>query len=130
MQSLVASTLALTGNFATDATAACRRFDTNAVQIQKALKPTKTASVQAYFAALEVEYRALQVDLAAMTPPAGSEQQFATFQASIGKAIGELSSARSALRSGDQTQLAQLGRALNNLGGTVNQEAAALGLTC
>jgi hypothetical protein len=130
VQSLVASTLALTGDFTTDANAACRRFDTKAVQIQKALNPRKIASVQAYLEALEVEYRALQIDLAAVTPPAGSANQFATFQASIRQAISELSSAGSALRSGDQTQLGQLGRQLSALGGTVNQEAAGLGLTC
>ena len=130
LASLVTSTLALTGNFTTDANAACLRFDTKAVQLEKTLNPSSSSSIHAYLARLQGPYQALQVDLAAVRPPAGSEQRFSTFQASITRAIQELESDSSALSSGNETQLRQLGTELNTLGDTVSQEARALGLTC
>ncbi len=127
---LVTSTLALTGDFLTDANAACRRFDTKAVPLQNSLKPSSSSSVQSYLGSLKVLYAALQIDLRAVKPPAGSEQKFSAFQASISKGIQELQAAGSALSSGDQTQLRTLGPELTSLGTTVNREASALGLTC
>jgi len=127
---LVTSTLALTGDFLTDANAACKRFDTKAVTLQAGLNPNSSSSVQRYLGSLQTLYEALQVDLRAVTPPAGSSEKFAAFQASISKGIQELQSAGSALRSGNQTALRQLGPQLTALGTTVNQQASALGLTC
>ncbi len=130
VQAMVASTLALTGDFATDANAACRRFDTKAVQLQRGLNAKSASSLQTYLKGLEMQYEALGIDLAAVKPPPGQKQQYSTFVGSIHQAIGELTSAGSALSSGNQTKLAQLGRALDSLGGTVNQEAKGLGLIC
>jgi len=127
---LVTSTLSLTGDFLTDADAACKRFDTKAVALQAGLNPNSSSSVQRYLASLQTLYEALRIDLRAVTPPAGSAQKFAAFEASISKGIQELQSAGSALRSGDQTALRQLGPQLTALGTTVNDQASALGLTC
>ena len=92
--------------------------------------PSSSSSVQSYLGSLKVLYAALQIDLRAVKPPAGSEQKFSAFQASINKGIQELQAAGSALSSGDQTQLRTLGPELTSLGTTVNREASALGLTC
>jgi hypothetical protein len=130
LAALVRSALPLTGDFLTDANAACRRFDTKAVPLQNGLNPKSASSVQSYLRSLHTLYTALQIDLRALTPPAGSEQKFSAFLGSISTGIQELQAAGSALSAGDQTKLRQLGPQLTSLGTTVNREASGLGLTC
>jgi hypothetical protein len=122
---LVRSALALTGNFSTDATAACARFEHQSGQLNPLdlLDPTAQAGFLANFGQ---DLKGLSRDFAAITPPAGHEQQFASFRAVIDQLVATLNQASTATSS----QLPQIQTQLSSLSDQLGTVGTSLGITC
>ena len=119
------SALALTGNFSTDATAACSRFERTASQLNPfdLLDPNAKA---AFLMSFGQDVKALGRDFAAITPPAGHEQQFAEFRAVIDQLVTTLNQAANATDS----QLSQIQTQLSSLSDQLGAAGTSLGINC
>ena len=122
---LVQSALALTGNFSTDATAACARFEHQAGQLNPLdlLNPTAQAG---FLTSFGQDLKALSRDFAAITPPAAHEQQYATFRAVIDQLVTTLNRASNATSS----QLSQIQTQLSSLSDQLGAAGTSLGIIC
>ena len=122
---LVHSALALTGNFTTDATAACARFENKTGQLNP-LDLLDPAAQPGFLASFGQDVKALGRDFAAITPPAGHEQQFAAFRALIEQVATTLNQVSNATSS----QLPQIQSQLSSLSDQLGAAGTSLGITC
>jgi len=116
-----------TGDFVTDANAACSRF---VEDISDAGFPTDPVSYQLFVSTLRQAYELLGRDLEALPSPPGSEAQVAEFVDTIDEAVGALSQAASTTGSAGDEDIAALQEELAGLGGDLSAQASALGLDC
>ncbi len=115
-----------TGDFATDATAACGRFyGTFASLPPNAEPPSDPAEYAAFLQMLEDAYEQLVVDLSALTPPAGSEGDYAEVVELVELAVESVDRADR-----DPNRLTELERPLGAIGAELRPRVRIVGFDC
>lgn len=119
--------LTLTGDFTTDANAACARLDKRTATAAKNLNPDNPESA---VSDLDQAFRAFQVDLQAIPAPPGPPPQYTSFRSVIDGAVKTLDHANATVHTPDLSVLHRLSQQISTLAAPVTSGAAALGLNC
>jgi hypothetical protein len=115
-----------TGDFIVDASAACGRFyGTFSASSTGTEVPTDPAEYAAFLDALEGAYEQLVVDLAALTPPVGSEADLAEVVELLELAAKAVDRANR-----DPSRYAEVERALGAIGSEIGPRVRVLGFPC
>lgn len=125
---IVARELALTGDFATDANAACTRLGTKVSAAEGRVDITDISSVQDLVTDAYNSFLALQIDLRAITPPPAAAQPYAQVQQIVDKAVNDLHKAQSPSTSTRDFQ--RLSQELPSLADPITTAANAAGFSC
>lgn len=128
---LVRSGLALTGDFTTDANAACARVNKKRVSAAQDLDLTDQTSLEGYVGDVGQAFHAFQVDLQAIAPPPGPPVAYSNLRSIVDQAVQKIDQANATLTTGaGKRQLQTLGEQISALGPPLTAAASALGLTC
>lgn len=115
-----------TGDFLTDASAACGRFYATFASIPpNSPAPSNPVEYAAFLQMLEDAYAQLVIDLRASTPPAGSEADYADVVELIVQARRVVDRA-----SRDPRRLAELERPMGAIGSELGPRVRILGFAC
>jgi len=92
---------------------------------------TDLSSVTDLVGNLTAAFRAFQVDLQAIPPPAGSAAPYGAFQGLVNQAVQKLTQAQRELTTNaSAAQLQSIGNQISILGDPLTAAAGGLGLTC
>jgi hypothetical protein len=120
--------LALTGDFGTDVSTACTRLVTKINTSEANTDVTDISSVEDLVKDADNAFRALQIDLRAITPPAANAQSYAPVQHVVDDAVKKLDKASNPSTS--SAEFRRLGAQLSALGDQITTAAKAAGLNC
>lgn len=127
---VITTSIMLTGDFTMDMNGACSRLAKVNSPALSQVDPTDISSVESLIETLDTSYKAFQVDLHAITPPANLTAQYSALTGSIDQAVQGLDKANNSFSSSSKSQLQQFGKQFTTLGNQVTAEVQALGLTC
>jgi hypothetical protein len=130
---LVATDLALTGDFVTDANAACARFGRSTNLATQGLQPSDLRdpdTLSNYVGGYVDALTALRQDFAAISPPAAQQAPVTSFDAALDQTIRQLGQAEPGLSSGRAAQVAPVTNQLGAITRSLTAEAATFGVDC
>jgi len=130
---LITTELALTGDFATDANAACARFSRSTNLATQGLHPSDLQdpdTLSNYVGGFVDALTALREDFAAITPPRGQQQPVSSFEATLDQTIQQLGQAAPKLSSGPPSQVTPITDQLDAVTRSLTTDAAAFGVDC